>query len=746
MTVIFEFKILFYLIFILGISLLPLYLYRRSWQETGLVACFIMYFFILNRELLTGQLGAFHDTRMSYEYMLMIFKQWLDNGIAVGWNPYMNAGEPLYLFSNFFLWASWIIFCFLNRIVSLNAHILFNLYWVFLFVNFCTGSLVLFLVLYDNFKAALFCFITLLISGMFIVNLGQPAGLSVIYYFPHILTCLILSIQWGNIYSMVLAAVFFGIALNHYLPHYLFLVLGTFLFFRTVFNLKLPAESFCFLKSHYKIILLALVIFLLAASPFLFLYAEMKNYVSPTRGALAVRGAINVENTGLQPSVNAPLAGYRVFLDQVISYRENIHHAFYFGIVPLLVMPFALLKRRNKYLWIILGSSVVVLFLSAGCDFWGYRLLIRCVPGFNMLRHSFALAHFVSFFLICLSGYGFKELLCRDIKVRGIFKLMFLTVISLTLMLFISRKSNVVWFGCLALSVLVFWIIGGKLFPGKGMNFFRKGVPAIFFCLLLLDLTLFYTGNYKTYLLDRRPAVLSKIGYPLKRTFYPLVRYPMPLDLSPLIFKLSSLTHPDDNFILFRNVYLNDMLSFFPYNKEGAERALGVNTPLIYFTARERVFKDAVDKAEVISAVYEDSVSNPEPCKRTVFFLGKDMDFNLVDNEKGKLAELIEYTRTDNPNELELLVNAPEDGFLMRLENFHRGWQAFIDGKKIRVYRADYAFQAIEISKGRHKVCFRFSSMYPFLFYMHLVCVFGAWAGFNFLLFNITKVPNKKKA
>ena len=299
----------------------------------------------------------------------------------------------------------------MNKLVSLTSHALFNLFWVFQFVNFAVGGLLLFLVLYDNFEVALFCFVALLISGMFIVNLGQPTGLNVMYYFPYVLFCFVSFYKRKNVYGMALAIMFLGISLNHYLPLYILLCAGIFVIVFVMLSLRDTRPLFGLLISRYRVILLASLISLLAASPAFFLYDEMQDYVSPTRGGSQPGGAIEGQATGSQPNVNAPLWGYRVLLEQSVPYRDNIHHAFYFGILPLLVIPHAFLGWRNRFMWTVTSSVLLILLLGTGNDFWGYRMLTKYVPGFNMLRHSFGLAHFVSFLLICLSGYGLRELL-----------------------------------------------------------------------------------------------------------------------------------------------------------------------------------------------------------------------------------------------------------------------------------------------------------------------------------------------
>lgn len=53
-------------------------------------------------------------------------------------------------------------------------------------------------------------------------------------------------------------------------------------------------------------------------------------------------------------------------------------------------------------------------------------------------------------------------------------------------------------------------------------------------------------------------------------------------------------------------------------------------------------------------------------------------------------------------------VQADSYGFLLLNELSYPGWNAYLDGRRTRVWRANYLFRAIEISPGEHEVEFRF--------------------------------------
>ena len=54
---------------------------------------------------------------------------------------------------------------------------------------------------------------------------------------------------------------------------------------------------------------------------------------------------------------------------------------------------------------------------------------------------------------------------------------------------------------------------------------------------------------------------------------------------------------------------------------------------------------------------------------------------------------------------------AAENGLLVLSDTYYQGWKAFVDGKGTKIYRADYAFRAIPLNAGTHRVEFVYDSM-----------------------------------
>ncbi len=64
--------------------------------------------------------------------------------------------------------------------------------------------------------------------------------------------------------------------------------------------------------------------------------------------------------------------------------------------------------------------------------------------------------------------------------------------------------------------------------------------------------------------------------------------------------------------------------------------------------------------------------------------------------------------QTYAPNIIELVVDTPTQQLLFLSDSFHPDWQAFVDQDEVEVYRADYAFRAILIPSGQHKIKFTY--------------------------------------
>jgi hypothetical protein len=61
---------------------------------------------------------------------------------------------------------------------------------------------------------------------------------------------------------------------------------------------------------------------------------------------------------------------------------------------------------------------------------------------------------------------------------------------------------------------------------------------------------------------------------------------------------------------------------------------------------------------------------------------------------------------SESNNRIQFLARSAEDNILVLSDTYYPGWKAFVDGKETKIYRADYAFRAIPLNAGTHRVEF----------------------------------------
>ena len=177
-------------------------------------------------------------------------------------------------------------------------------------------------------------------------------------------------------------------------------------------------------------------------------------------------------------------------------------------------------------------------------------------------------------------------------------------------------------------------------------------------------------------------------------------------------------------------------------------RAFGVNGPLIYFTNNAKMLEPEESKEGEIRKIFDDFDKNKNPDGPHVFFKKNEVDFAKIDVAPGSFYPgNITFTETDNPNRIGLEIETSKDGYLVRLENFHKGWKSTVDGVAAKVYPANFAFQAIRVPAGKHKVIFEFKTIYPRLFWFYIFLSVGTWAFLNYYLIYFREIyENKRKS
>ena len=122
--------------------------------------------------------------------------------------------------------------------------------------------------------------------------------------------------------------------------------------------------------------------------------------------------------------------------------------------------------------------------------------------------------------------------------------------------------------------------------------------------------------------------------------------------------------------------------------------------PRAYIVHKVKVIRNA---AEILSFLKSDQMD----FRRNVVLEEEPQPFvKMTDGKSNIIDEVI--LNNYEPNKIELTVKAAKNGFLILSNNHYPGWEALLNGKPVKIYRANYTFQSIQIPQGVHEVNFLF--------------------------------------
>ena len=140
-------------------------------------------------------------------------------------------------------------------------------------------------------------------------------------------------------------------------------------------------------------------------------------------------------------------------------------------------------------------------------------------------------------------------------------------------------------------------------------------------------------------------------------------------------------TYPKEQFDL---IYKDDYYEFYQNNTV---------FPHAFLVGKYRVIKD---QKQILKTIFSDHFD-----LRSEVVLEKNPEINMAEGDLG-VAQIISY----KPNSIEISVNSKSNALLFSTDNFALGWKASVDGKNTPILRANYAFRATPVKKGRHIVRF----------------------------------------
>ncbi len=146
--------------------------------------------------------------------------------------------------------------------------------------------------------------------------------------------------------------------------------------------------------------------------------------------------------------------------------------------------------------------------------------------------------------------------------------------------------------------------------------------------------------------------------------------------------------------------------------------------PRVFFVENIVVKKDA---QELLSEMFKKSTN----LRKTAIVEDELKEIKAGDADR---AQIQTYT----PNKVKIRTESKKKSFLVLTDPYYPGWEAFIDGRKTKIYRVDFALRGVVVPSGVHRVEFVYI---PYSFW---VGVCGAGLGIIGILGLI--ILNNKKA
>ena len=160
------------------------------------------------------------------------------------------------------------------------------------------------------------------------------------------------------------------------------------------------------------------------------------------------------------------------------------------------------------------------------------------------------------------------------------------------------------------------------------------------------------------------------------------------LGLMNVKYLISSVALTDDALLDLRLAYTDGQISVYE-NTHCLPRAFVVH--------RVRVMPDTPDILRVLQDPGFDLANE--------ITLEQALPVTLADTPAGVARDSVEITRY-GIGSVSVAANLQSDGLVFLSDRFDPSWRAYVDGTESPVYRADYAFRAVYVPRGVHKVEF----------------------------------------
>ena len=418
--------------------------------------------------------------------------------------------------------------------------------------------------------------------------------------------------------------------------------------------------------------------------------------------------------------------------------------SYYAGIGTVFLVAVAVRRVRDAHVRILAGLLCLGLVLALGNSGLAYRALRFCIPGLGFLRFPVKFVILVLAAAPPLAAFGFAFLAAKRRPV-GRFESGVALVMLLLIGLLVAVAAGLppdegdwraTWISGLSRAAFLGLII---LLTTACAN--SSGRSRILFgCFLLLILWL----DFVTQMPKQNPGVQRSVYSPGWASAH-LKFNPRPslgqsrLMLSLLAeesLKAHTLPSPEENYLLYRLAFLDDcnlleeipqvhgFFSLTPREANNATELLYVRTNLDF-----RALLDFMGVSQITAPgkICEWSprrsamplvTAGQQPVyadQRTTFkaFCQTNLDLRKIVFLPPGARESLSATQQTSARVLDATfanqhisvhTEAPAASLVVISQTHYPAWKAYVDGRPTRIWRANYAFQAVEVPAGEHEV------------------------------------------
>lgn len=476
------------------------------------------------------------------------------------------------------------------------------------------------------------------------------------------------------------------------------------------------------------------------------------------------RHSIKAGYTNYTFSLSTPISFKGLILNYLIPFNPCCWHSGYIGILSLFLVLVGAIFYKHRLKKFLLFLIPVIWIISAGHYFFLNEILYLSLPGFGAMHLHGRMIIYQIFFLAVLAGFGMEYLNStlskREKKI--LFKI-FLCFTGLILILFIGITFQAIH---IALSTqrnpfvrIIRGIDGLAMLDWIDQRFFlllfcalsliilwsrlylflkRRIINILVVGIILLDLLSVFALTKSSELAPMLPMNAAFEVWPFLRDVI-MPRLKPENSLDEIVKGRSSGYHLVNLYskecIYGGYVSTVNLKRYYQYLAYADAEIVRLETPgylryvkdlsspqrrpqLLKILTGQRAYvvpKFIVesDRRKILERLNDIDVHREIILEETPDIIKKEKGIIDTDGE-GK----VKFTKFSN-NTVEMDVSLPwEYGFLLYIDNWYPGWKAYVDGKEVKVYRANFTFKAIVVPTGEHKVRFSFT---PLLFKIGII-------------------------